>query len=65
MKKTFFFSSAKRAEGQGVVEYAGALVIAAVLVSAVLSNIYPWMMSFFDDVMTAALEMISSYAPTE
>ncbi len=54
---------AKR-KGQGVVEYAGALVIAAALVSLALFVVPDEIASLLNDINTTALEMFMDYLPS-
>ena len=52
-----------KSRGQGVIEYAGALVIAAVLVGTVLLTGPEQMGELFDNILATAGEAISSHLP--
>lgn len=51
-------------KGQGVIEYAGALVIAAALVSLALFIVPDEVASLLNDINTAALELFMEYLPS-
>ena len=53
----------KQFKGQGVIEYAGALVIASVLVGAVLAGGPDQLSELFDTIFTSAGATIGSYLP--
>ena len=54
----------KKAKGQGVIEYAGALVIAAVLVAAVLAIGPTGISNLFNDIMTAVQSYFTGQLPS-
>ncbi len=51
--KNLNIKAMKKAKGQGVIEYAGALVIAAVIVSLVLAAGPTGIQTVFTDILTA------------
>jgi hypothetical protein len=53
-----------RSRGQGVIEYAGALIIAAVLVSMAIFVVPENISSLLNDIMTAAVEYFISTLPS-
>jgi hypothetical protein len=53
MQKLFVKLQSRKYKGQGVIEYAGALVIAAVLVAAVLAIGPQGITTLFNDIMTS------------
>ncbi len=53
-----------QSRGQGVIEYAGALVIAAVLVSMAIFIVPDNVSSLLNDIMTAAVEYFISTLPS-
>lgn len=54
----------KKQKGQGVIEYAGALVIAAVLVAAVLAIGPDGIETLFTDIMTSVQTYFTGELPT-
>ncbi|MCE3236043.1 MAG: hypothetical protein K0Q50_2223 [Vampirovibrio sp.] len=53
MMQAFFKKQSRKQKGQGVIEYAGALVIAAVLVAAVLAIGPEGITNLFTEIMTS------------
>lgn len=64
VKTQVFFITRKASKGQGVIEYAGALVVAAALVAAVISVGPKGISTLFTDILTSVQALFKSNMPT-
>lgn len=64
VQNTAFLFQQRSGKGQGVIEYAGGLVIAAIIVSAGLIIIPPGFTSLFNTIFTSVSSFMSSYLPS-
>jgi hypothetical protein len=63
MGKVMSFFKTKKQKGQGVIEYAGALVIAAVLVAAVLAIGPDGITTLFTDILNSVQDYFTGQLP--